>query len=147
MQNKMQRRLGQLTGTCFQRCVGMDALNALHSVTFDLDQKNGTGYHDRFKDFLARIQRANLVIGGAMTDVKGDRGKSPSQQADPDLFVRVTRRTPQGVYITGAKAHQTGCLNSHWLIVMPTMRLEAVQLPATFTGPTRLSACFVTKAD
>jgi 4-hydroxybutyryl-CoA dehydratase/vinylacetyl-CoA-Delta-isomerase len=30
MQNKMQRRLGQLTGTCFQRCVGMDAINALH---------------------------------------------------------------------------------------------------------------------
>jgi hypothetical protein len=84
MQNKMQRRLGQLTGTCFQRCVGMDALNALHSVTFDLDRKNGTGYHDRFKDFLARIQRANLMIGGAMTDVKGDRSKSPSQQADRD---------------------------------------------------------------
>ena len=57
MQNKMQRRLGQLTGTCFQRCVGMDALNALHSVTFDLDQKYGTEYHSRFKDFLARIQQ------------------------------------------------------------------------------------------
>ena len=28
-QNKMQRKLGQLTGTCFQRCVGMDALNTL----------------------------------------------------------------------------------------------------------------------
>src|SRR5688500_2993902 len=28
-QNKMQRKLGQLTGTCFQRCVGMDALNSL----------------------------------------------------------------------------------------------------------------------
>jgi len=27
-QNRMQRRLGQLTGTCFQRCVGMDAINA-----------------------------------------------------------------------------------------------------------------------
>ena len=39
MQNKMQRRLGQLTGTCFQRCVGMDALNSLHSVTFDLDRE------------------------------------------------------------------------------------------------------------
>ena len=37
MQNKMQRRLGQLTGTCFQRCVGMDAINALHSVTFEID--------------------------------------------------------------------------------------------------------------
>ena len=29
LQNKMQRRLGQLTGTCFQRCVGMDAFNSL----------------------------------------------------------------------------------------------------------------------
>ena len=27
-QNKMQRRLGQLTGTCFQRCVGLDAIGA-----------------------------------------------------------------------------------------------------------------------
>ena len=67
MQNKMQRRLGQLTGTCFQRCVGMDALNALHSVTHDLDRRYGTGYHDRFKDFLAQVQRSNLVIGGVMT--------------------------------------------------------------------------------
>ena len=125
MQNKMQRRLGQLTGTCFQRCVGMDALNSLHSVTFDLDEKFGTDYHLRFKQFLTQMQNANFVIGGAMTDVKGDRSKSPSQQADPDLFVHVTRRTADGVYISGAKAHQTGCLNSHWLIVMPTMRLDA----------------------
>jgi 4-hydroxybutyryl-CoA dehydratase / vinylacetyl-CoA-Delta-isomerase len=49
----MQRRLGQRTGTCFQRCVGMDARNALQSVTFDLDRRNGAGYRDRFKDFLA----------------------------------------------------------------------------------------------
>ncbi|MEM3089248.1 MAG: 4-hydroxyphenylacetate 3-hydroxylase C-terminal domain-containing protein, partial [Candidatus Nitrosotenuis sp.] len=26
-------------------------------------------------------------------------------------------------YVTGAKAHQTGCINSHWIIVMPTIRL------------------------
>jgi 4-hydroxybutyryl-CoA dehydratase/vinylacetyl-CoA-Delta-isomerase len=123
MQNKMQRRLGQLTGTCFQRCVGMDAFNSLHSVTFDIDEKHGTAYHRRFLDFLTMAQRANLVIGGAMTDVKGDRSKAPHEQADPDLFVHVTRRDDQGVYITGAKAHQTGCLNSHWLLVMPTMRL------------------------
>src|SRR5580700_7174166 len=37
-QNKMQRKLGQLTGTCFQRCVGMDAINSLYSVTFEIDQ-------------------------------------------------------------------------------------------------------------
>src|SRR6476660_2111368 len=47
MQNRMQRRLGQLTGTCFQRCVGMDAINSLHSVTYEMDEKNGTAYHQR----------------------------------------------------------------------------------------------------
>jgi 4-hydroxybutyryl-CoA dehydratase / vinylacetyl-CoA-Delta-isomerase len=125
MQNKMQRRLGQLTGTCFQRCVGMDAINSVHSVSAEIDEKCGTPYHARFLDFVARMQRRNYVIGGAMTDVKGDRGKAPSEQADPDMFLRVVRRTDEGVYVRGAKAHQTGCLNSHWLIVMPTLRLGA----------------------
>jgi 4-hydroxybutyryl-CoA dehydratase/vinylacetyl-CoA-Delta-isomerase len=123
MQNKMQRRLGQLTGTCFQRCVGMDAFNSLHSVTFEMDRRHGTDYHRRFLAFLTETQRANLVVGGAMTDVKGDRGKAPHEQADPDLFVHVTRRDERGLWVSGAKAHQTGCINSHWLIVMPTMRL------------------------
>ncbi len=123
LQNKMQRRLGQLTGTCFQRCVGMDALNSLYSVTFEIDEKFQTAYHEQLKTFIADVQRQNLVIGGAMTDVKGDRSLAPHEQADPDLFVHITKRTDEGVFITGAKAHQTGCLNSHWLIVMPTMRL------------------------
>lgn len=123
MQNKMQRRLGQLTGTCFQRCVGMDAMNALHSVTFEIDDANGTPYHDRFKNFVSMVQSAGYVVGGAMTDVKGDRSKAPHEQDDPDLYVHITRRTDKGVYISGAKAHQTGCINSHWLLVMPTIRL------------------------
>lgn len=123
MQNRMQRKLGQLTGTCFQRCVGMDALNSLHSVTFETDEKYGTPYHDRFKAFVKEMQDANLVIGGAMTDVKGDRSKGPAAQEDPDLFVHVVERRDDGVVIRGAKAHQTGCINSHWIVVMPTMRL------------------------
>lgn len=123
LQNKMQRRLGQLTGTCFQRCVGMDAINALYTTTWLIDQAHGTAYHARFRAFVRAMQRQNLVVGGAMTDVKGDRGKGPSEQSDPDLFVRVVRREPGGVVIRGAKAHQTGCINSHWMIVMPTMRL------------------------
>lgn len=125
LQNKMQRRLGQLTGTCFQRCVGMDAFNALYSVTYDIDQASDgkTNYHDRMKAFLTEMHTYNLVVGGAMTDVKGDRGKSPHDQDDPDMFVRVSRRTADGVYLRGAKAHQTGCINSHWMVVMPTMRM------------------------
>ncbi|MEM7336186.1 MAG: 4-hydroxyphenylacetate 3-hydroxylase N-terminal domain-containing protein [Chloroflexota bacterium] len=123
LQNKMQRRLGQLTGTCFQRCVGMDALNSLYSTTFEIDEAHDTNYHARLKQFLKQMQAANYVIGGAMTDVKGDRSKPPHQQADPDLYVHISARTDEGVFITGAKAHQTGCINSHWLIVMPTLRL------------------------
>jgi len=122
-QNKMQRRLGQLTGTCFQRCVGMDAINSLYSITHDVDAAHGTPYHQRFTTWLAEVQRLNLVVGGAMTDVKGDRSKGPSHQEDPDLYVRVVERRDDGIVIRGAKAHQTGCINSHWVLVMPTMRL------------------------
>ncbi len=140
-QNKMQRRLGQLTGTCFQRCVGMDALNALYSVTYEIDEAYGsTPYHARLKAFLTEMQRYNYVIGGAMTDVKGDRSKSPRQQADPDLYVHVSRRTPEGVYIRGAKAHQTGCINSHWLIVMPTLRLEPDDVDYAIVGAMPVAA-------
>lgn len=124
MQNRMQRRLGQLTGTCFQRCVGMDAFNALFAVTFDIDARHGTSYHVNLKAFLAMCQEQNVVVGGAMTDPKGDRSKGPSAQDDPDLFTRVVERRPDGVIIRGAKAHQTGCINSHWIVVMPTMRLQ-----------------------
>jgi 4-hydroxybutyryl-CoA dehydratase / vinylacetyl-CoA-Delta-isomerase len=123
-QNRMQRKLGQLTGTCFQRCVGMDALNSLYSTTFEIDEKYDTQYHKRLIEFIRMVQRENMVIGGAMTDVKGDRSLSPSQQPDPDMFVHVLRRDSKGIYITGAKAHQTGCINSHWIMVMPTMRLK-----------------------
>ena len=123
-QNRMQRRLGQLTGTCFQRCVGMDAINSVYSITYDMDQARSTAYHHRFKDFVVRMQEMNYVIGGAMTDPKGDRSKAPAEQADPDLFVRVVERRDGGVVLRGAKMHQTGCLNSHWIVVMPTMRLR-----------------------
>ena len=123
MKNRMQRRMGQLTGTCFQRCAGLDTISVLHSITFDIDAKYGTAYHARFLAFLKHAQRNNLIIGAGMTDPKGDRSKRPSEQADPDLYLHVTRRTPAGVYVTGAKAHMTGGLNSHWIVVMPTMNM------------------------
>ena len=126
LQNRMQRRLGQLTGTCFQRCVGMDAINSLYSVTYDVDQARGTDYHARLKRFITLLQDGNLVLGGAMTDPKGDRSKGPAEQADRDVFVHVKERRPDGLVIRGAKAHQTGCVNSHWIVVMPTMRMRDV---------------------
>lgn len=123
-QNKMQRKLGQLTGTCFQRCVGMDALNSLYSVTFEIDEKHKTNYHKRLVEFIKMIQRENFVIGGAMTDPKGDRSKAPYEQEDPDVFLHIVEKNEKGIVVKGAKAHQTGCINSHWIIFMPTMRLQ-----------------------
>jgi len=124
MQNRMQRRLGQLTGTCFQRCVGMDTFNSLYSVTYEVDAAHGSEYHARLRRFIRHCQELNLVVGGAMTDPKGDRSKGPVDQADPDLYTRIVARRDDGVVIRGAKAHQTGCVNSHWIVVMPTIRLR-----------------------
>ncbi|MCR4407163.1 MAG: 4-hydroxyphenylacetate 3-hydroxylase family protein [Anaerolineae bacterium] len=121
---KMQRLLGQMTGCCFQRCVGMDAFNALDSVTYEMDQALGTEYHARFRQYLKYVQEHDLVVDGAMTDAKGNRRLKPSQQADPDLFVHIVDRRPDGIVVRGAKLHQTGALNSHEIIVMPTQTLS-----------------------
>ena len=120
---KMQRLLGQQTAACFQRCVGMDAFNAVYSTTYEVDQKHGTHYHENFKKFMLSVQSGDLTVDGAMTDPKGDRSKAPHAQEDPDLFLRVAERREDGIVVRGAKMHQTGILNSHEVIVMPTIAM------------------------
>ncbi|MBS3975281.1 MAG: 4-hydroxyphenylacetate 3-hydroxylase family protein [Syntrophomonadaceae bacterium] len=134
---KLQRLLGQKTGTCFQRCVGMDAINALASTTFEMDQALGTNYHQRFNIFLNYVQENDLVCDGAMTDPKGDRSKRPSQQDDPDVFIHVVEEKVDGIVVRGAKCHQTGALNSHEIIAMPTMamREEDAEYAVSFAIP------------
>ncbi len=133
----MQRLLGRRTSTCFQRCVGMDGINALYSVTYECDQKHKTEYHKRLKDYIAWIQEENLVVDGAMTDVKGDRSLRPGDQQDPDMFVHIVDRSDEGIVVRGAKAHQTGALNSHEILVMPTvaMREEESDYAVSFAIP------------
>ena len=121
---KMQRLLGQKTAACFQRCVGMDAFNAVFSTTYETDKKYGTSYHENFRKFMTYCQDNDLTVDGAMTDVKGDRSKAPHAQEDPDLFLRVVERRPDGIVVRGAKMHQTGALNSHEIIVMPTQSMK-----------------------
>lgn len=116
---QMLRLLGQATGTCFQRCVGLDALNAAYAISFEIDAAKGTDYHQRFRDYLAYVQREDLMLAGAMTDPKGHRAQKPSQQEDPDQFVRVVEQREDGVVIRGAKLHNTGGINSHEVLVLP----------------------------
>ena len=120
---KMQRLCGQKTAACFQRCVGMDAFNAEYSTTYECDKKYGTHYFDNFKKFMLYVQENDLTVDGAMTDPKGDRSKAPHAQAEPDLYLHVVERRPDGVVVRGAKAHQTGIINSHEVIVMPTISM------------------------
>ena len=120
---QLLRAIGHETGSCFQRCVGWDALNATYMTSYDIDQKHGTEYHARLIDYLKMIQASNKMVVGGMTDPKGDRSKRPSQQADPDLFTRVAQRQDDGIVIRGAKAHQTGAANSHEVLIMPTQAM------------------------
>ena len=120
---KMQRLLGQKTAACFQRCVGMDAFNATYSTTYEIDQKYGTKYHENFKKFIMHCQKEDLTVDGAMTDPKGDRGLAPHAQEDPDMYLHVVERRPDGIVVRGAKAHQTGIINSQEVIVMPTIAM------------------------
>lgn len=134
---KMQRMLGQKTGSCFQRCVGMDAINAVYSTTYEIDQAHQTEYFERFKKFVIEVQDNDLVVDGAMTDPKGDRSKAPSAQADPDLFVHVVETREDGIVVCGAKVHQTGSINSHYHLFMPTiaMREEDKAYAVSFACP------------
>lgn len=121
---KLLRLLGQKTGTCFQRCVGFDGINAAYSVAYEIDRKHGTSYFERFKDWLIHIQDENLMVVGAMTDPKGDRSKGPADQPDPDQYLHVVDRRDDGIVIRGAKLHMTGGVNSHEILVMPTTAMD-----------------------
>ncbi|MHB1419081.1 MAG: 4-hydroxyphenylacetate 3-hydroxylase family protein [Bacillota bacterium] len=121
---KMLRLMGQKTGCCFQRCAGLDAMNSVYSATYEIDAKYSTPYHQRFREFLKYIQENDLVCDAAMTDPKGNMSLSPSDQADQDLYLRIVERREDGIVIRGAKMHQTGALNSHEILVMPTSALK-----------------------
>jgi 4-hydroxybutyryl-CoA dehydratase/vinylacetyl-CoA-Delta-isomerase len=142
---KMQRLLGQQTAACFQRCVGMDAFNALYSTCFEIDEKHGTDYFSNFKKFMFYVQDEDLTVDGAMTDPKGDRSLAPHEQSDPDLYLHVVERHADGIVVRGAKAHQTGALNSHEIIIMPTisMQPEDKDYAVSFAVPTDTEGIFM----
>jgi len=135
--SEMNRMLGSVTGSCFQRCVGMDALNALSIVTFNIDNKYQTEYNKNFIKFLKYVQEEDLVCCGAMTDAKGDRSIRPGEQFDKDVYLHVVEEQANGVVVRGAKLHQTGAANSHEIVVMPTraMREDEKKYAVSFAIP------------
>ncbi len=125
---KLQRLMGQRTGACFQRCVIMDMANAFYSTTYEIDEKYGTDYFDRFKRYIIKCQEEDLVVAGALTDPKGDRSaKIGGEDQDKDLYLHVVERRPDGVVVNGAKAHLTGITNAHDVVVLPTQAMRPGQ--------------------
>ena len=138
------REMGRRTACCFQRCAGLDCMNTVYAITYDMDENFYTHYHKRFIDFLTYVQTHDLVTAACMTDPKGDRSLSPSKQEDKDQYVHIVEERKGGVVVRGAKLHITGAVNSHELIVVPTRALNeedkdyavAFALPADTKGVT-----------
>jgi aromatic ring hydroxylase len=139
---KMTRLACQKTGGCIQRCMGIDAMNALSVITHAMDESLGTEYNQRFLKYLAYFQENDLCANCAQTDVKGDRKKRPHEQVDPDLYLRIVERKSDGIVVRGAKAHNTVAPYADEIIVVPTRFLTEEEsdwavsfaLPADWEG-------------
>src|SRR3954470_7704039 len=122
---------------CAQRYLCHDALNGLFQATKRTDDNHGTDYHQRLLATLHRVQDEDLTLGIAMTDAKGDRSKRPGVQANPDVYVHITERRPDGIVIRGTKAIVTGAPYMHEFLVMPcrTMTKEDAEFAVCCAVP------------
>jgi aromatic ring hydroxylase len=140
----MTRMLCRVVGGCIQRCMGIDGSNAIYNVSYEADKENNgaTEYHENFKKWLKRFQEEDLVGCCAQTDVKGHRMRRPSEQEDPDLYLRVVERKKDGVVVRGCKVHNSEASVADEILVVPTRALKpeekdwaiAFALPADWEG-------------
>jgi len=136
--SRMKRLMFQLTGTCTGgRCAGWAALNAMWSTTWDIDRELGTGYHERLQAWLLGAQERDITLAGALTDPKGNRRLGPSKQADPDMYLRIVKRRPDGIVVRGAKVMICGTAAANEIFVMPGGRLrrEDADYAVSFATP------------
>lgn len=121
----MTRALCRKVGFCIGRCMGVDAINAVNAVSFEADKANQgkTEYHKNFINWLTNFQKNDLVGSCAQTDVKGHRLKRPSEQPDPDSYVHIVERRPDGIVVRGCKVHITQAAVADEILVVPTRSL------------------------
>ncbi len=119
MRQEMALLTSRTVGTCNYRCVGCDAISGVASTTWEMDRDLGTHYNERFNKWLAGVQERDLAVSGAITDAKGDRKKRPSQQDDPDVFIHIAEKRPDGIVVRGAKVSQSGAIGAHETLVLP----------------------------
>ena len=122
----MTRMYCQKVGGCIQRCMGIDATNAIYNVSYEADKVNdgATQYHENFKKWLTRFQTEDLVGCCAQTDVKGDRMLRPADQPDPDAYVHIKERLSDGIVVSGCKVHISEASVADEILVVPTRALR-----------------------
>jgi len=103
--------------------MGIDAMNALSVTTKNTDLKYGTSYHENFLTYLQFFQDNNIVASCAQTDSKGNRRYRPGEQPDPDQYLHVVERRPDGVVVRGTKLHNTMSPYVDEIIAIPTRAL------------------------
>jgi 4-hydroxybutyryl-CoA dehydratase/vinylacetyl-CoA-Delta-isomerase len=81
-------------------------------------------YKSRLEAYVEDATLADIRIAECITDAKGNRTLPPSQQDDPDVYVHVVDRKPDGVVIRGAKLHISAASLVHDLMVMPTKAMK-----------------------
>jgi len=120
--NANMKRDGYRTcGSCMGPvCAGWTVINALWSVTYDMDKELGTEYHKRLKEFAIFAEEKALSLSGALTDAKGNRALKPSQQDNPDMYLHVKETREDGVVIRGFKNQICGVVGSQYIMVIPT---------------------------
>jgi 4-hydroxybutyryl-CoA dehydratase / vinylacetyl-CoA-Delta-isomerase len=100
--------------------IGTDALFALKRVL----ARQGTAQEQaRLEAFYRRCRDEDLALAVAQTDVKGDRSKRPSEQADPDVYVRIVKERSDGIVVRGAKAHTSYAPCVDEIIVLPSRNM------------------------
>ncbi|MCX5822959.1 MAG: aromatic ring hydroxylase [Deltaproteobacteria bacterium] len=122
----MTRMLCQKVGGCIQRCMGIDASNAVYNVSYEADKMNNgaTQYHENFKKWLTRFQKEDLIGCCAQTDVKGDRMLRPAEQPNPDAYVHIKERLKDGIVVSGCKVHISEASVADEVLVVPTRALR-----------------------
>lgn len=122
---RFKRQMFRETGNCHAgQCVGWQVATVLWSVTAEVDQKYGTDYQERLKNYLLKAQEMGWVMAGALTDAKGDRNLSPDAQPDPDAYVHIVEKRPDGIVVRGCKAQIAGVAASNELFIVPTTGLR-----------------------
>ena len=76
------------------------------------------------RKYVKDMQLQDRRLVECITDAKGHRGKPPGLQDDPDAYLHVIERRPDGVVVRGAKLHISCAAIGHELMTIPTKAMK-----------------------